>query len=220
MTMNMARDYDLIIFDWDGTLMNSESKIVNCFRKAAEDVEIVYPGDEAVRNIIGLGLKEALAVLMPEYSDSTQQQVVDRYREHFLHLDETAMPLFEGVEEGLRQLQRDNYSLAIATGKARIGLDQVLEQTQLGEHFVISRCADEAKSKPSPRMVLDILSETGVSSDRAIVVGDTTYDIEMAHRANTDALAVCYGVHQREKLTAQKPKDCVESFAAVLQWFV
>ena len=214
------KDYDLIIFDWDGTLMDSESKIVNCFRKAAEDIEINYPGDKAVRNIIGLGLKEALAVLMPEYSDSMQQQVVDRYREHFLHLDETEMPLFDGVEEGLRQLQRDNYSLAIATGKARLGLDQVLEQTQLGEHFVVSRCADEAKSKPHPRMVLDILSETGVSSDRAIVVGDTTYDIEMAHRANTDALAVCYGVHQREKLTAQKPKDCVENFAAVLQWFV
>ena len=107
MTTNKNKDYDLIIFDWDGTLMDSESKIVNCFRKAADDIEIDYPGDEAVRNIIGLGLKEALAVLMPDYSDIIQQQVVDRYREHFLHLDDTEMPLFEGVEEGLRQLQRD-----------------------------------------------------------------------------------------------------------------
>ena len=220
MTMYKNKDYDLIIFDWDGTLMDSESKIVNCFRKAAEDIEIDFPGDEAVRNIIGLGLKEALAVLMPNYDDATQQQVVERYREHFLHLDETEMPLFEGVEEGLMQLQQEDYSLAIATGKARIGLDKVLEHTQLGEHFVVSRCADEAKSKPHPRMVLDILVETGVSADRAIVVGDTTYDIEMAHRANTDALAVCYGVHQREKLQAQKPIDCVENFTAVLRWFL
>lgn len=220
MTMKKNKDYDLIIFDWDGTLMDSESKIVNCFRKAAQDIEIDYPGDKAVRNIIGLGLKEALAVLMPNYDDTAQQQVVERYREHFLHLDETEMPLFEGVEEGLRQLQLENYSLAIATGKARLGLDKVLEQTQLGEHFIISRCADEAKSKPHPRMVLDILTETGVSADRAIVVGDTTYDIEMAHRANTNALAVCYGVHQREKLIAQQPIDCVENFTAVLQWFL
>ena len=90
----------------------------------------------------------------------------------------------------------------------------------MGEHFVASRCADEAKSKPHPRMVLDILTETGVPADRAIVVGDTTYDIEMAHRANTDALAVCYGVHQREKLIAEQPVDCVENFTAVLQWFL
>ncbi|MFC1630523.1 MAG: HAD-IA family hydrolase [Arenicellales bacterium] len=220
MTLDKSKNYDLIIFDWDGTLMDSESKIINCFRKAAEDIEIVYPGDESVRNIIGLGLKEALAVLMPDYSNTIQQQVVDRYREHFLHLDDTEMLLFEGVEEGLRQLQSDDYSLAIATGKARIGLDKVLEHTQLSEHFVTSRCADEAKSKPHPRMVLDILTETGVTADRAIVVGDTTYDIEMAHRANTDSLAVCYGVHQREKLIAQQPKDCVENFAAVLQWFL
>lgn len=220
MTTNKNKDYDLIIFDWDGTLMDSECKIINCFRKAADDIEIDYPGDEAVRNIIGLGLKEALAVLMPDYSDIIQQQVVDRYREHFLHLDDTEMPLFEGVEEGLRQLQRDSYTLAIATGKARIGLDIVLEHTRLGEHFVASRCADEAKSKPHPRMVLDILTETAVPADRAIVVGDTTYDIEMAHRANTDALAVCYGVHQREKLIAEKPVDCVENFTAVLQWFL
>ena len=220
MKTNENKDYDLIIFDWDGTLMDSESKIVNCFRKAADDIGIDYPGDEAVRNIIGLGLKEALAVLMPDYSDTIQQQVVDSYREHFLHLDDTEMPMFEGVEEGLMQLQQEDYSLAIATGKARIGLDKVLEHTQLGEHFVVSRCADEAKSKPHPRMVLDILVETGVSADRAIVVGDTTYDIEMAHRANTDALAVCYGVHQREKLQAQKPIDCVENFTAVLRWFL
>lgn len=218
--MTANKDYDLIIFDWDGTLMDSESKIVNCFRKAVADIQVDYPGDEAVRNIIGLGLKEALDVLIPDYTDAVQKQVVDRYREHFLHLDETDMPLFEGVEEGLKKLRSENYSLAIATGKARIGLEQVLDHTNLGDHFIASRCADEAKSKPHPRMVLDILIETGVPADKAIVVGDTTYDIEMAHRAETDALAVCYGVHQREELIAQQPADCVKDFAAVLDWFL
>ena len=214
------RPVELIIFDWDGTLMDSEAKIVKCFRKAAADVEIDYPGDEATRNIIGLGLKEALDILLPGFSDVIRQQVVDRYREHFLYLDETEMPLFKGVEEGLKQLQNDNYSLAIATGKARIGLDKALEHSQLGEYFAVSRCADEAISKPHPRMVLDILAETGVSADKAIVVGDTTYDIQMAHRAGTNALAVCYGVHDSEKLKAEKPLACVEDFDAVLEWFL
>ena len=220
MISNNKKAYELIIFDWDGTLMDSESKIVNCFRKAVADINIDYPGDAAVRNIIGLGLKEALDVLLPGFSGSLRNQVVDRYREHFLHLDETEMPLFEGVKEGLKKLRSDNYSLAVATGKARIGLDRVLEHTQLGEYFLVSRCADEAISKPHPRMVLDILAETGVSADKAIVVGDTTYDIQMAHRANIDALAACYGVHQREKLKAEQPLDCVDDFEAVLDWFL
>ncbi|MFW2441086.1 MAG: HAD-IA family hydrolase [Arenicellales bacterium] len=221
MNNNMPdRSVELIIFDWDGTLMDSEAKIVNCFRKATADVEIDYPGDEATRNIIGLGLKEALDVLLPDYGDAIRQQAVDRYREHFLYLDETEMPLFKGVEEGLKRLQNDNYSLAIATGKARTGLDRALEHTQIGEYFSVSRCADEAISKPHPRMVLDILAETGVTAENAIVVGDTTYDIQMAHRAGTDALAVCYGVHSSEKLKEENPLACVDDFDSVLDWFL
>jgi len=218
--MKINKPVELIIFDWDGTLMDAEAKIVNCFRKSVADIEIDYPGDEATRNIIGLGLKEALDVLLPDYSDAIRQQVVDRYREHFLHLDETEMPLFKGVEEGLKRLQNDNYALAIATGKARVGLDRALEDSRLEEYFTVSRCADEAISKPHPRMVLDILAETGVSAENAIVVGDTTYDIQMAHRAGTDVLAVCYGVHDSKKLKAEKPLACVEDFNSVLEWFL
>ena len=220
MMTNRKKAYELIIFDWDGTLMDSASKIINCFRKAVADVDIEYPGDSAVRNIIGLGLKEALDVLLPDHSDEIRQQVVARYREHFLYLDETEMPLFDGVEEGLRHLCSGNYSLAIATGKARIGLERVLQHTKLRELFVASRCADEAASKPHPRMVLDLLSATGVPADKAIVVGDTSYDIKMAHRANTDVLAVCYGVHKSDELRAEQPLDCVDNFAAVLDWFL
>jgi phosphoglycolate phosphatase len=216
---SVKKDYELIIFDWDGTLMDSESKIVNCFRKSMADLELSYPGDAAVRNIIGLGLKEALDVLLPEHGEATRKQVVDRYREHFLYLDETDMLLFAGVEEGLQLLLQQDYSLAIATGKARIGLDKVLQQTRLGRYFVSSRCADEALSKPHPRMVLEILDETSVAAEKAIVVGDTSYDIQMAHSANTDVLAVCYGVHDRENLMTEQPLDCVDDFNSVINWF-
>jgi phosphoglycolate phosphatase len=213
------KPYELIIFDWDGTLMNSEQKIVTCFRKAVSDVGIEFPGDDAVRNIIGLGLKEALDTLMPAHDEDTRHTVVGRYREHFLHLDDTDMPLFDGVTEGLEALIEKGYSLAVATGKARIGLDRVLSHTGLADLFIATRCSDEAVSKPHPKMVLDILAQTGTSADKAIVVGDTTYDIQMGHSAGTNTLAVCYGVHDADRLLKEKPLDCIGSFHDLVGWF-
>jgi phosphoglycolate phosphatase len=213
------KPYELIIFDWDGTLMDSENKIIRCFEKSAADVGVDFPGDDAVRNIIGLGLKESLDVLVPEEDQSIRNRLVERYRVHFLEKDTTEMPLFEGVEAGLDGLLGLGYKLAIATGKARVGLARVLDETGLEDRFVTTRCSDEAKSKPHPHMVHDILNETGVDAGSAIVVGDTVYDIQMAHSADTDALAVCYGVHERERLLAEGPVDCVGDFAAVIEWF-
>ena len=213
------KSYELIIFDWDGTLMDSENKIVRCFEKSAAEVGIDYPGDDAVRNIIGLGLKEALDVLLPDEDQSIRDQLVERYRVHFLEKDTTEMPLFEGVESGLDALLEYGYTLAIATGKARRGLARVLDETGLHDHFSVTRCSDEAVSKPHPRMVYDILNETGVDAGSAIVVGDTVYDIQMAHNAAADALAVSYGVHEEERLLAEKPVDCVGDFAGVIRWF-
>jgi len=212
--------HELIIFDWDGTLMDSERKIVRCFRKATADVGIAYPGDAAVRNIIGLGLKESLDVLLPQAGEGMRQQVVERYRVHFLELDETEMPLFGGVEQGLDELARAGYALAIATGKARRGLDRVLRDTGLAGRFMATRCADESRSKPDPLMVHDILAQTGHRADRAIVVGDTVYDMQMARNAGADALAVCYGVHDAPRLHAEGPLDCVADFAGVVAWFL
>jgi phosphoglycolate phosphatase len=211
--------YELIIFDWDGTLMDSENKIVRCFEKSAADVGIAYPGDAAVRNIIGLGLKESLDVLLPDESQTVRELVVERYRVHFLEQDDTEMSLFDGVEAGLDALISDGYQLAVATGKARRGLARVLSETGLEDRFSVTRCSDEAVSKPHPRMVHDILEKTGISASRAIVVGDTVYDIQMAHNADADALAVCYGVHERERLIAERPVDCVVDFEAVIDWF-
>lgn len=213
------KPYELIIFDWDGTLMDSANKIVRCFEKAVADVGVEYPGDDEVRNIIGLGLKESLDVLMPYEDESVRHQLVERYRVHFLDKDDTEMPLFEGVEPGLDTLRESGYRLAIATGKARQGLARVLDETGLVDRFEATRCSDEAVSKPHPRMVHDILAETGVTPDKCIVVGDTIYDIQMARNAESDALAVCYGVHERERLLAERPLDCVADFAAVVTWF-
>lgn len=212
------RDYELIVFDWDGTLMDSAGKIVRCFESAVNDVGLPSPGAAAIRNIIGLGLNEAVAMLLPQCAPELQSRVVARYREHFLHLDQTEMPLFPGVRDGLATLAERGYLLAVATGKARRGLHRVLEQTGLGHLFVASRCADEALSKPHPQMLLDILDETGVTAAAALMVGDTVYDMQMARSARVDGLAVSYGVHDRQDLVAQAPVACLDSFQEVHRW--
>jgi phosphoglycolate phosphatase len=212
------RDYQLIVFDWDGTLMDSVAKIVRCFESAVSDAGLPSPGPAAIRNIIGLGLDEAVGSLLPQCDPQTQSRVVERYREHFLHLDQTDMPLFPGVRDGLASLAQRGYLLAVATGKARRGLSRVLRETGLEHLFVASRCADETFSKPHPQMLLDILELTGVAPAAALMVGDTVYDMQMARNARVDGLAVSYGVHERERLLAHDPVACLDSFPEVHGW--
>lgn len=211
--------FDLIIFDWDGTLMDSEAKIVRCMQAAARDLEIADPGPAAIRHIIGLGLQEAMQALFPGQTPESRQQLVDRYRQHFLEIDSTAMPLFPGVLEGLARLSEEGYLLAIATGKARRGLERVLDETGTRHLFVASRCADEAFSKPHPRMLEDVLGMTGVDAGRAIMVGDTIYDVQMARDARVAAVAVSYGVHPRQALLDHGALACLDSFAELMAWF-
>ncbi|UCH52663.1 MAG: HAD-IA family hydrolase [Pseudomonadota bacterium] len=211
-------DYRLIVFDWDGTLMDSAAKIVRCFESAVIDVGVPSPGDAAIRHIIGLGLNEAIEALLPDCDSATRVRVIDRYRDHFLHLDQTEMPLFPGVRAGLEDLAERGYLLAVATGKARRGLARVLEDTGLGGLFVASRCADESFSKPHPQMLLDILDDTGTDARAAVMIGDTIYDMEMARNAGVDSLAVSYGVHARDQLLAHSPRGCFESFVEVHEW--
>ncbi len=214
----MSRRYDLLIFDWDGTLMDSIARIVNCFGNACADAGLSVPPETAMRNVIGLGLAEAVDELLPGVDESTRERVVTRYREHFLHIDQTAMPLFDGVRAGLELFTDQGYLLAVATGKSRRGLDRVLEETGLGGLFVATRCADEAFSKPHPKMLEDLLDYTGLSAGHALMVGDTTYDLQMARAASMDSLAVSYGVHAREALLAHDPLACLDSFDEVRQW--
>jgi phosphoglycolate phosphatase len=214
----MSSRYELIVFDWDGTLMDSAAKIVSCFRKAAADVGVPDPGESAIRHIIGLGLTEALAELMPQADEVTRVAVTERYREHFLYLDQTAMPMFAGVREGLEALVARGYMLAIATGKSRRGLARALAESQTEHLFVTIRCADEALSKPHPRMLEDILDQTGRTALQTIMIGDTTFDLQMARNAGVPGLAVTYGVHAREHLMAEAPLACLDSFDEVCRW--
>ena len=214
----MSRAYDLIVFDWDGTLMDSAAQIVRCFERAFADVGVASPGEPAIRHIIGLGLAEAIAALLPQADDATRAAVSARYKQYFLSLDADELPLFPGVRAGLEALLARGHLLAVATGKSRRGLDRVLGHTGLAHLFVATRCADEAFSKPHPRMLEDILDSTGMRSDQSIMVGDTTYDLVMARSIGMHGLAVSYGVHRREQLLAEAPIGCCDSFDEVHAW--
>lgn len=214
----MTRIRELVVFDWDGTLMDSAAKIVRCFERALDEAGAPQPGTDAIRHVIGLGLKEAVAALLPGADERLRARVVERYRAHFLRVDNTAMELFPGVREGLEALAAQGYRLAVATGKSRRGLERVLAETGLGSLFVATRCADEAASKPHPQMLEDILQCTGLDPEQAIMVGDTVYDLEMARAAGVDALAVTYGVHDRASLMACRPLACLNAFTEVCDW--
>jgi phosphoglycolate phosphatase len=210
--------YELIVFDWDGTLMDSAAKIVQCFERAFADASVPSPGDSAIRRIIGLGLTEAVRELMPTGSDIARRAVTDGYRQYFIGLDAGETQLFPGVRDGLAKLVARGYQLAIATGKSRRGLDRVLGQTGLGDLFVSTRCADEAFSKPHPRMLEDILEYTGVPPHQSVMIGDTTYDLLMARAAGVHGVAVSYGVHGRDELLAHGALACCNSFDEICEW--
>lgn len=210
--------YDLVIFDWDGTLMDSADKIVHCFQAAGRDCGFVALRDEAIRRTIGLGVTEALSRLLPESDQAVRAAVAARYREHFLNVNDTPMPLFPGVAGGLRDLHARGYRLAVATGKSRQGLEAAFAQSGLADLFCVSRCADETRSKPDPLMLTQILAATGVPADRALMVGDTSYDIEMAARAAVPSVAVTYGVHDHSELLAHGPVACFDAFAELCAW--
>jgi len=213
-----VRAYELIVFDWDGTLMDSAAQIVGCFERAFADLDVQSPGAEAIRQIIGLGLKQAIDVLLPELGEDIRVAVNERYRRYFLALDASELPLFSGVREGLDALHAAGHTLAIATGKSRRGLDRVLSGSGLADLFAATRCADEAFSKPHPRMLEDILDRTGMNPAQAIMIGDTTYDLIMARAAGMSAMAVSYGAHARDQLFVHAPLACCDSFEAVCAW--
>ncbi|MEA3277019.1 MAG: HAD-IA family hydrolase [Pseudomonadota bacterium] len=210
--------FKLIVFDWDGTLMDSEARIVACIQAAFSDVGAQPPTLDASRNIIGLGLHEAMESLWPESSDEQRNGVVDAYRRHFLGANETPSPLFPGAREVVDWLADRGYLLAVATGKSRRGLDSVLASTGLTDRFHATRCADETFSKPHPEMLLQLMDELGVRGTDTLMVGDTEYDMEMARSAGASALAVCYGVHERERLLKYRPLECLATLSKMPDW--
>ena len=213
----MGEKPELLIFDWDGTLMDSEARIVACMQAAASDLKFTVPDPDNIRNIIGLGLMEAIATLFPELDMGRVVAMSERYRHHFLRENETPSSLFPGADETIRELARSGYLLAVATGKGRRGLDLVLEATGLSDCFQTTRCADETLSKPHPEMLFQILDQLNVSPERALMIGDTEYDLQMARNAGVRSVAVSYGVHPLVRLLAHDPVFCLHDIREICE---
>jgi phosphoglycolate phosphatase len=212
------RGFDLIVFDWDGTLMDSQARIVACIQAAFGDAGLPVPSDEAASDIIGLGLAEAMGRLLPGGDAQTCDIVVAHYRRHFLTGDRAHSELFAGARETLESLAGLGYLLAVATGKSRVALDRELERTGLGGLFHATRCADETRSKPHPEMLLALTDALGVRPEATLMIGDTEYDLLMASNARAWSLAVCHGVHDVERLLACNPLACLESLPDIPPW--
>jgi len=217
--MRASNPYKLLIFDWDGTLMDSLAKIVACLHAAVVRAGLPPRTDAQLRHIIGLGIHEAIDYLFPEgLFPETRQLVVETYRHQFLYADMTPARLFDGVEAMLDTLSARGYYLAIATGKSRSGLDLLLRELGLSHRFHTSRCADETCSKPDPRMLIEILSELDVEPGQALMIGDTEFDVQMAKYAGVDAVAVSHGAHTRQQLLAASPLALLENVTNLLSW--
>lgn len=210
--------FRLIVFDWDGTLMDSEARIVAAMQRALADLDAPLRSAREIRDIIGLGLLEAVRTLLPEMDDALQVQIEERYRAHYLTQDGIPSPLFPGAEAVLAELVGCGYLLAIATGKGRQGLNAVLRTSGLEGYFHATRCADETFSKPHPEMLLQIMDELGVDPRHTLMVGDTEYDLQLAANAGVQALAVCYGAHERPQLLRHAPLDCLEDVRDIPDW--
>jgi len=208
--------YQLLVFDWDGTIIDSASTIAECIRLAAGDLGLDVPTKEQASHVIGLGLHDALRYAVPQLRPEQMPEFVARYRYHFL-VREDSMGLFDGMRELIEGMSKVR-TLAIATGKSRRGLDRALDSTGLKPYFQSSRCADETNPKPHPAMLLELLSEFEVAPNAALMIGDTSHDLEMARAAGVDALAVTYGAHAADGLRACGPKGCVGTVAELGQW--
>jgi phosphoglycolate phosphatase len=214
-----ARRYGLIVFDWDGTLMDSAGVIADSIRAACADLGIPVPSDAEARHIIGLGLQEAIAALLPALPVQDYPRLAERYRRHFLGRDHE-IPLFEGVREIVTNLHDRGHMLGVATGKSRRGLERVLDHTGLGQYFHASRCADECHSKPHPAMILELMDAFGIKPSDTLMIGDTSHDGEMAANAGVDFLAVSYGAHPRELLTAYPALACCHTPSELRRWLL
>lgn len=213
--------YSFVIFDWDGTLVDSEARIITSMQAAGDDYGW-QPRltDAAVRNIIGLGLPEAIRQICPGIDESGVEQMRAGYTHHFLEQSTLEMPLFAGVEAGLQRLIAAGCTLAVATGKSRRGLNHVLVELGLAPYFNLTRCADETRSKPDPLMLHELLDETGFERQQAIMIGDTEYDLAMAQNADMDRLAVTYGAHHPDRLYGYKPVFVADHFDQLVDWLL
>jgi len=208
--------YRLIVFDWDGTIIDSAMTIAECIRESARDMGLPVPTMDQASHVIGLGLHDSLRMAVPELQAEQYPQFVANYRRHFL-AREDSMTLFRGMKEVLAELSKSR-TLAIATGKSRRGLDRALAATGVGPFFSASRCADETNPKPHPAMLLELMEELDTAKESVLMIGDTSHDLEMARAAEVDSVAVTYGAHPEEGLRACKPLNCFSTVSSLSAW--
>ncbi len=212
-----ARRYDLIVFDWDGTIMDSTGLIADCIQQAARDMNLSIPSCEQAKSIIGLGINDSTGRLFPQLDASAQLQFALAYRKHFVARDHEA-PLYGGIRELLASLAAPERFLAVATGKPRAGLERAFGHCGLKSYFHFSRCADEGFPKPHPDMLLKLMELTAAGPDRTLMIGDTTHDLELARNAGVDALAVTYGAHGRDALATMPALAVLDSVGELSAW--
>lgn len=210
--------YKLVVFDWDGTLMDSLSRIVQSMQQAAVDLALEPCVDHQVHDIIGLALDLAIARLYPGLSAAGIARMHERYAHHYVYGDLPPSPFYSGVPDLLQQLHQGNVLLSVATGKSRKGLDRILQAHQIEGLFHSSRCADETRSKPEPDMLLEILDYHNLQPHQAVMVGDTEFDLEMARRAGVDAVGVTWGAHAVDRLRRHDPRICVDTVEQLAGW--
>lgn len=202
--------YRLIIFDWDGTLLNSTDHIVTSMQHAARDLGWRVPEADEVKNIIGLGLPEAIRTLFPGSTEDDIHELRANYARHFMDEAQDTSRFFPGVPELLHRLHQSGFLLGLATGKARPGLERVWRTHRVGHYFHASRCSDESQSKPHPAMVFELLETLSVAPDEALMVGDTGFDLDMARAAGVDRVGVRYGAHPASVLEQYEPLALVD----------
>jgi phosphoglycolate phosphatase len=212
-------NYDLLIFDWDGTLADSIGRIVEAMRQAAQLSGRPVRDDLAIKGIIGLGLPEAIRTLYPDITGNDLIDFRQHYADSYMAMDnDVPSPLFQGVLESIEGFRAEGYKLAVATGKARRGLNRVLKAHDWLDYFDITRAADETASKPDPLMLHEILQHCGVQPERALMVGDSSFDLLMARNAGMDSVAVGYGAQTLESLREYEPRLAIESFPELRAW--
>ncbi|HEY0288997.1 MAG TPA: HAD-IA family hydrolase [Pseudomonas sp.] len=214
----MRPDYELLIFDWDGTLADSIGRIVDAMRDAAVLSNRPVRDDLAIKGIIGLGLPEAIRTLYPDISSNDLIDFRQRYADRYMALDAEPSQLFDDVHASLEHFRAQGYRMAVATGKARRGLDRVLKAHGWLDYFDITRAADETASKPDPLMLHEILTHCGVKPEKALMIGDSSFDLLMARNAGMDSVAVGYGAQELDSLRAFEPRLAIEHFSELRTW--
>lgn len=213
----MSRKFNLVVFDWDGTLMDSTVAITRSIQAACRDLSLPVPGDDVASHVIGLGLGDALRMAVPSLPEADYGRMSERYRHHYLSKDHE-LELFAGIRSMLDQLREQGYFLAVATGKSRVGLNRAMSQAGIAHLFDATRCADETFSKPNPAMLLELTRFLGQDMQKTLMIGDTTHDLQMAANAGAKAVGVAYGAHPLPILLEHAPMYVAKTVPELHGW--